>query len=323
MPAAAPHPEEERRLAAVHALNLLDSEREERFDRITRLAQRVFGAQGAQVNLLDEERTWFKSSEGFGGESVPRAESFCSHAILDVATTVVGDAREDIRFSDNPHVIPEDGVRFYAGHPIQAPGGEPVGTLCVFDNAPRDPSAFDDEALREFAAMAEAEIASLTLAIGDELTGLSNRRGYEMLGEHLLAAARRLEMPVTVLYADLDNMKPINDEHGHDIGDRALVETAAILEASLRGSDVIARLGGDEFAAILAGAEAEAATHAVDRIDAALAERNATSDEPFALSISVGLADTAGSAHLSLADLTAAADAAMYEAKRAKKAERV
>jgi diguanylate cyclase (GGDEF)-like protein len=322
MPAARPHPDEERRLAAVHALNLLDSEREERFDRITRLAQRVFGAQGAQVNLLDEDRTWFKSSEGFGGEFVPREESFCAHAILDPETMVVGDARDDARFADNPHVLPEDGVRFYAGHPIQAPGGEAVGTLCVFDDSPRDPSAFDDEALREFAAMAEAEIASLTLAIGDELTGLSNRRGFEMLGEHLLAAARRLEMPVTVLYADLDNMKPINDEHGHDVGDRALVETGAILEASLRGSDVIARLGGDEFAAILAGAEAEAATHAVARIDAALAERNAAGEEPFDLSISVGLADTTAGVETSLADLTAAADAAMYEAKRAKRAAR-
>jgi diguanylate cyclase (GGDEF)-like protein len=323
VPAAAPHPEEERRLAALHALNILDSEGEERFDRITRLAQRVFGAQGAQVNFLDEDRVWFKSSEGFDGVSAPRGESFCEHAILDPETTVVGDAREDRRFADNPHVNDDAGIRFYAGQPIQAPGGQPVGTLCVFDDSPRDPVEFDDEALRELAAMAEAEIASLTLAIGDELTGLSNRRGFELLGGHLLNAARRFGLPMTAVYADLDNMKPINDAFGHEAGDRALVETAAVLSASLRGSDVIARLGGDEFCALLAGAEAEGAAAAVSRIQAALADRNAVTEEPFELSLSVGLADTGpGEAELALADLTAAADAAMYEAKRAKKAGR-
>ena len=90
----------------------------------------------------------------------------------------------------------------------------------------------------------------------------------------------------------------------------------------LRGSDVIARLGGDEFCAILAGAESEQAAGAVARIEAALAERNAATDEPFELSLSVGLAEAPAGEEATLADLAAAADAAMYEAKRAKRAGR-
>ena len=307
---------------ALHALNILDTGTDERFDRITRLAQRVYATQAAQVNLIEEDRVWFKSSLGFGGTEGPRELSFCTHTILQTGATVVGDARDDPRFTDNPYVREDPNIRFYAGHPIDAPGGEPVGTLCVFDNVPRDPTDFDAEALRELAAMAEAEIASLSLAIGDELTGLSNRRGFEMLGERLLAAARRLGLPLTAVYADLDNMKSINDRFGHDAGDRALKETAQIIAKALRGSDLIARLGGDEFCTILAGAESDAAASAVARIEADLTKRNATSHEPFDLSLSVGLTESLPGEESTLAELTAAADAAMYEAKRRRKAKR-
>jgi diguanylate cyclase (GGDEF)-like protein len=233
---------------------------------------------------------------------------------------VVGDAREDPRFADNPYVLADPNVRFYAGQPIAAPGGEPVGTLCVFDDTPRDATQFDEEALREMARMAEAEIASLSLAIGDELTGLSNRRGFLMLGERLLAAAHRLGLPLSVVYADLNDMKGINDRYGHEAGDRALQETADILATVLRGSDLIARLGGDEFCAVLAGAESDAEASIVARIEAELSARNAASDEPFDLSLSVGMAHARPGQEATLTDLAGAADAAMYEAKREKKA---
>jgi diguanylate cyclase (GGDEF)-like protein len=316
-------PDEPRRLAALQALNILDTEPEERFDRITRLAQRLFGTQMVTVTLLDSDRAWFKSSQGVEGTEDRREVSFCQHAILTPETTmVVEDATLDPRFADNPRVTGDPNVRFYAGHPVAAPGGEPLGTLCVIDDKPRQAAEFDAEALAELAAMVEAEIASLSLAIGDELTGLSNRRGFEMLGERLLAAARGFGLPFTVVYADLDNMKPINDRYGHEAGDRALVETAALLESSLRGSDLIARLGGDEFCALLVGAEAEAATVAAGRVDQALERRNAATDEPFALALSLGLAESPAGDETPLWDVVAAADAAMLGAKRAKKAGR-
>lgn len=320
MGAAPKPPDEERRIAALHALNILDSDAEERFDRVTRLAQRLFGTSMATVTLVDSDRVWFKSVQGYESSEDERAVSFCPHAILDPRTTmVVNDAFLDERFAENPRVHEDPGIRFYAGHPVLAPGGEPLGTLCVFDQEPRPDEDFDAEALAELAGMVDAEIASLTLAIGDELTGLSNRRGFEMLGEKLLAAARRLSLPLSVLYADLDNMKPINDRLGHEVGDRALAEVAELLEASLRNSDLIARLGGDEFCALLVGAESEDAAAAVARVEAALADRNAETAEPFELSLSLGVADSHPGDERSLWDVVAAADIAMLEAKGARK----
>jgi diguanylate cyclase (GGDEF)-like protein len=323
MPSAPKHPEETRRLSALHALKILDTDPEERFDRITRLAQRLFDTQMSAVTLIDEDRQWFKSEVGLGEKENGLEDSFCAHAILGAPEPmVVGDARTDPRLADNPMVLQDPNLRFYAGQPIAAPGGEPLGTLCVFDDRARDVADFDAEALGELAGMVEAEIASLSLAIGDDLTGLSNRRGFEMLGERLLAAALRLDLPVTAIYADLDNLKPINDTFGHDAGDRALIETAEVLAASMRASDLIARLGGDEFCALLVGAASGAAPTLISRLEENVAARNRATGEPWELSFSVGLAEARAGEEVALRDLVVAADAEMIAAKRAKKESR-
>ncbi len=315
-------PDEERRVTALHALNLLDTEPEERFDRITRLAQRVFDTQMSAFTLVDSDRQWFKSKVAMASEEDPLDTGFCPHAILTPETTVVPDARDDPRFHDNPLVTGDPNIRFYAGHPVAGPGGEVLGTLCVIDDKPRAAADFDAEALAEFAAMVEAEVASLSLAIGDELTGLANRRGFEMLGERLLSASRRLDLPLSVIYADLDNMKPINDTHGHEAGDEALIEVADVLTATLRASDLVARLGGDEFAALLVGNAATAAPGLISRVEAALESRNAEADRPWDLAMSLGLAEAEVGDTIGLWDLVARADARMFEVKRAKKADR-
>src|ERR1700742_5195062 len=117
MPAPLQHPEETRRLAALHALDILDSEREERFDRLTRLAQRVFKTQAAQVNLLDRERVWVKFSLGFPGEEGARSTIVRGHETIAPGMVVVGDATRSERFLDNPYVNGDPNIRFYAGHP--------------------------------------------------------------------------------------------------------------------------------------------------------------------------------------------------------------
>ena len=286
-----------------------------------RLAQRLFGTQMATVSLIDTDRQWFKSRQGLDDAENSRETSFCAHAILTPETTVVPDATQDERFADNPLVLEDPSIRFYAGHPVSAPGGEPLGTLCVIDDKPWEEADFDVEALRELAAMVEAEIASLSLAIGDELTGLANRRGFEMLGERLLGAARSLRLPLAVVYADLDNLKPINDRLGHEAGDRALAEMGGLLEETLRGSDLIARLGGDEFCAILVDTPPESVPRALERVEEAVTRRNAESSEGFDLSISFGYEAAAAGDERPLWDLVAAADAAMLEAKRSRKLE--
>ena len=140
----------------------------------------------------------------------------------------IPDAREDIRFFDNPVVTGDPHVRFYAGCPIKISGGHAVGTLCLVDREPRSLSPKDRELLQDLAAMAEDEIAAIQSATIDHLTQMSNRRGFEVLGNHVLATCARLSLPATLLFFDLDGFKQINDQHGHSEGDRALQRLSLI-----------------------------------------------------------------------------------------------
>jgi GAF domain-containing protein len=149
---------EDSRLRALHELQMLDTAPEERFDHITRLAARVFDVPFAVLTLVDRERQWFKSSYGFAAAETSRDQSFCAHAILRDESFVVPDALEDDRFADNPAVTGDPHVRFYAGHPIAAPDGSNVGTLCVFDQRPRELSEPQLQTLRDLAALAQREL---------------------------------------------------------------------------------------------------------------------------------------------------------------------
>lgn len=150
--------DEDRRIEALYGLDLLDSLPEARFDRITRLACAVAKVPIALISFVDRDRQWFKSRRGFEPTETPREISFCTHTILHEASLVVPDTREDPRFAENPLVVGSPHCRFYAGHPIHAPGGIRVGTLCVLDIQPRNLSAQDLCALEDLAALVDAEL---------------------------------------------------------------------------------------------------------------------------------------------------------------------
>jgi DNA-binding response OmpR family regulator len=134
----APLPEdEERRLACLRDIRILDTEREERFDRITRLAAAVFDVPIALISLVDRDRQWFKSCHGITATETSREASFCAHVVYNRETMLVSDALQDARFGDNPYVINEPRIRFYAGCPLILADGNCVGTLCVIDTRPR------------------------------------------------------------------------------------------------------------------------------------------------------------------------------------------
>lgn len=156
--AAAPPPDEARRIEALRRLDILDSAPEERFDRITRLASQMFRVPVALISLIDSDRQWFKSRAGLQAQQTSREVSFCAHAILDTRALVVPDALGDDRFADNPLVRSEPRVRFYAGQPIAAPDGSLVGTLCLIDHRPRSFDEDDIKALGDLAAMVEREL---------------------------------------------------------------------------------------------------------------------------------------------------------------------
>ena len=304
------------RIIDLRALEILDTPAEERFDRITRIAQRLFDVPIALVSLVDEDRQWFKSRLGLDATETSREVSFCAHAILDDRVLLVPDAHLDERFRDNPLVAGDPRIRFYAGAPIDSPSGNKLGTLCVIDRKPRDLSPEDLEALRDLADMVEKEIAAIQLATSDTLTHLRNRRGFMLVARQVLSFARRTEKPACLIFVDLDGMKRINDELGHEEGDRALIHTANLLSATFRNSDITARLAGDEFCVLLSGSSALEARSAVDRLMAAVEERNR--DSTPALSLSVGLADWSPASEESLDELMRRADREMYVHKRSK-----
>ena len=124
------------RLAALHAYDILDSEREPAFDDVTALVARICDAPIATINLIDAERQWFKSEVGLGVRETPLETSFCRHALYEHDSLVVPDATADPRFACYPQVV-EGGVRFYAGVPLITDEGLPLGVLCVLDTRPR------------------------------------------------------------------------------------------------------------------------------------------------------------------------------------------
>lgn len=305
---------EAQRLEELRSLGLLDSAYEERFDRITRLAQRLFGVSTALVTLVDENRQWFKSRIGLDVPETPRDVSFCGHAILGADVMTVPDATKDGRFHDNPLVVGSPGIRFYAGCPIAGPGGAVVGTLCLIDQSPREMSADELDSLRELAEMVESEIATTHMAVTDPLTGLGNRRGFDMVATRILEINRRRHVDSVLLYFDLDKFKSINDDFSHAVGDHALREFAELLKKVFRTSDVLARLGGDEFVVLLSGSDDYAS--AIQRFRTALAARNESGVRPYALATSIGVAVLGISDELSLELLLHRADQAMYQEKR-------
>ncbi len=148
---------EERRQEALAALEILDTAPEDRFDRITRLAQRFFEVPMVSVTLLDGERQWRKSHRGLTTEA-PRESAFCDLTARQDAPLVIDDAAADDRFRDNPFVVGDPHLRFYAGEPLRAAGGEPVGTLCVLDTVPHSLNAEQLQLLRDLADWVQAEL---------------------------------------------------------------------------------------------------------------------------------------------------------------------
>jgi GAF domain-containing protein len=142
-----PHNEEDR-LQELRLHRLLDTEAEAGFDSITALARRLLEVPIAAISLVDANRQWFKSRSGLDVESTPRDVAFCAHAILGSDLLVIPDAHEDSRFCNNPLVLGEPFVRFYAGAPIRMQGGLNLGTICIIDRRPRQLDAAQLDSLR-------------------------------------------------------------------------------------------------------------------------------------------------------------------------------
>jgi diguanylate cyclase (GGDEF)-like protein/PAS domain S-box-containing protein len=443
-----PRPDtEDERLAALHRLNILDTEPEALFDRITTLTRTIFGVSSAAVSLVDQDRQWFKSMCGWDLQETPRDQSVCTYAILEEGVFVVEDAAADDRFAHNPLVEAGD-LRFYAGVPLHVEGA-PIGTLCLIDDAPR---SFGDEEADMLSDLAEVVVDLLEArrtthqveylrsalketrdavviteaapldapgprivwsneafsrmtgyepeeligrtprilqgpetdrsvlnkvrsaleneravhaetvnfqkdgtpyvvdwhiapvhtggeelthwvsiqrdvtdqqrrrerlrheASHDSLTGLPNRYAVQDEIQELIAEANDHHVGA-LLYLDLDRFKPVNDELGHQVGDRVLVRTAEVLRDVLRRQDTIGRIGGDEFVVCLPNLSTpEEARSIAERLHDTLCQPFQIG--PNELQVDVSIGGTVQLADYDTADAALhVADMAMYEAK--------
>jgi GAF domain-containing protein len=142
---------ETRRLKVLWQYDVLDTVPEEVFDDLTELAARICEAPIALISLIDENRQWFKAKVGVTLNETSRDISFCSHAIKQQDLFIIPDATKDERFANNPLVISDPKIRFYAGAPLITPDGYALGSLCVIDKVPRELRAEQKQALRVLA----------------------------------------------------------------------------------------------------------------------------------------------------------------------------
>lgn len=156
------------------------------------------------------------------------------------------------------------------------------------------------------------------ISLHDELTGLYNRRGFFTLAEHLLKTAKRQQGGLCILYCDLDGLKDINDNLGHQKGDRALIDTANVLKETFRDSDIIARIGGDELVVMPIETTVDNIENVINRLQQALEIDNAKNKRDYKLSISTGTAYFDPLSPCSIDELLSQADQSMYERKRSK-----
>lgn len=297
------------RLQTLHGLHLLDTPAEERFDRLTRLAVRFFGVPIAAVVLVDETRQWFKSIHGLDFTQTARAVSFCGWTINERATLVVEDATKDPRFADNPLVIGDPRLRFYAAHPIFAADESAVGTFAIYDYVPRRVGEADAVALRDFAALAENEVRSRRLTAAqmraiseqrstavaqdriDPLTRLWNRPAVVRMLDHEVLHASETSSSVGVLLVDVDGFRKVNERLGASGGDAALCEIVKRIRSSVRPYDSVGRYGGEKFLVLLPGTDEGTAYAAAERIRLTVLGDSVSPYVPVTVSIGVAAVD--------------------------------
>ena len=273
--------DEAKRLAALYATELFGTGPEEAFDRITRLATRLFGVPTALVSLVGSDTQWFKSRCGFAAQTTSRDISFCGHAILSDQPLVIEDAAKDERFADNPIVAGPPHIRFYAGVQLYSVERDKLGTLCVLDTRPRHFSEEQLSELHDLARMVEELIyhrqlaraaqelheqllhnaahAPVPAAAGqvkyllthDALTGLANRQALLRTIAESIPAWKASGAGAVVACLNLDRFKRVNEVLGHVVGDQALVAVTRALQSRLREDDMLARSGNDEFVMML------------------------------------------------------------------------
>jgi diguanylate cyclase (GGDEF)-like protein len=316
-----------------------------------RAASRLAGADGSALAVVEGRYCHFVEESGAGpgwkGRRIPLTECLAGRAVLTGGPVVVPDVRADLALDAAPYW--SGPVASLAAVPVV--GSEPAGALVVHWTARRVPAGGEMRSLRAVADAAALAVENLALRstmesrvrdrtaeleranrrlereIGerrraeelvrheshvDELTGLFNRRGFLFHASRELEAAKRTGRRAIVLFFDLDGLKRANDTRGHEAGDRLLAAAGAVLRSATRDSDVAARIGGDEFAVFMTLGYDAPPVHLI-------AERFLEAARRAGVSWSIGATATPPGRNVSLDDLLAGADEAMYRGRRARR----
>ncbi|MBK6725879.1 MAG: sensor domain-containing diguanylate cyclase [Xanthomonadales bacterium] len=269
------------------------------------------------------------ADNGYGlkpGDSMRFADTLCAAMVAGRAPHIAPDVEAVAGYRDAParrHVP----IGSYLSFPLQRADGALFGTLCGFDPQAQSPSLVDQQPLIELLSRQLSTILQFDLeresawrtalqheaaAMTDALTGLGNRRAFDLLGEREEQRCRDIGQRLGVLVIDLDGLKPVNDTQGHAAGDALLRRAGAVLTASVPTTAHLSRIGGDEFAVLLPGH----GLAAVERLAGVLGGALAASG----IDASLGCAER--KPHRGLADAIARADAAMYADKAARRMRR-
>ena len=274
--------DEDARLESLRELWLLDTEPEERFDRITRMARRLFDVPIAVFGLVDLERVWYKSRVGLELQELPRGESFCAHAILTDGIIQVEDAAEDSRFRASRLVNGPSRARFYAGFPVKSAERRRVGALAIMDTRPRTLEPDDLSMLADLAKGIEAEISAARVSTVDEVTGMLNLRGFYQFAEKLLKISARSGTALTLLYIDV---LTLSRKQAPRENVNVLKQVADAINTTFRQSDVLARIGPSRFCALLPEKAGHAGESSAARLQTAIRAWNMEPGIPFQLEL--------------------------------------
>lgn len=290
--------DEMQRLRELERYGVIGSPSDEHLERIVELAALIFSVPISVISLVEKDRQWFLSRRGLDASETPREQAFCAHAIVGDGVMVVPDAMEDPRFRSNPLVTEPPHIRFYAGAPLSTPDGHNLGTLCVIDRQPRQPSPQQLRQLTLLSELVMREIELRHLARLCPVTGLPTRQTFLSIADGEIARVRQQGLPLSLLCLDIDNLRQVNNRWGHAAGDRLLRDLVQLLRHSLRPQDYLARLGDGEFALLLVDMGSQEALALAERLRQAVSQiPGAHSQSEFSLHISGGLTCLAASDH--------------------------
>lgn len=307
--------DEHERLRDLERFGVLGNRSDIHLDRLVELACLIFAVPMAAISLVTSDRQWFLAEKGLHITETPRGVAFCAHAIMGDSVMVVPNALKDERFSRNPLVTSDPQIRFYAGAPLRSSSGHNLGTLCVIDCRPLEPTP---EQIRELELLSQLVMRELDLRRQRFLcpiTGLPIRQQFLRIAEQEFQRARIEGRGLSLLLFDIDNFRAINNRWGHQAGDDVMADLCKMTRQFLREADFAGRLGDGEFALLLVDSPPEHAMQTAESLRQAVSTMPGVhSHSDVQLHISGGLTSL-GSHDKAFGDLLLRAEQALHLAK--------